>query len=51
MENKTDSKEEETKFRTTKNLKGDCFFSLSDWDCDNKDGIPLTKCRKLHWVW
>lgn len=51
MENKTDRKEEETKFRTTRNLKGDCFFSLSDWDCDNKDGIPLTKCRKLHWVW
>lgn len=44
-------KEEETKLRTTRNLKANCLFSLSDWDCDNKDGILLTKYRKQDWVW
>jgi len=38
---KKERKEEETKFRTTRNLKGNCFFSLSDWNCDNRDGIAL----------
>lgn len=47
---KKERKEEETKFRTTRNLKRNHFFSLSNLDCDDKDGVRLTRYNKVHWV-
>lgn len=47
-ENGEERKEGETKFGTTRNLRRNHFFSLSDLDCDDKDGICLTKYNKMH---
>lgn len=56
MRKKKETGEEERKegrrkkVQNNQELKKELLFSLSDWDCDNKGGILLTKCRKLHWV-